>query len=43
MVSILWKYSEDGEAWDAFCQMKATYKCIYAMVNSLKGYMPYSP
>ena len=29
-------YSEDGEAWDAFCQMKALINCIYAMVNSLK-------
>ncbi|WP_455782528.1 hypothetical protein [Phocaeicola coprocola] len=36
-------YSEDGEAWDAFCQMKATYKLNLCDGKLAEGYMPLTP
>jgi hypothetical protein len=36
-------YSEDGEAWDAFCQMKATYKLHLCDGKLAEGYMPLTP
>lgn len=36
-------YSEDGEAWDAFCQMKATYKLHLCDGRLAEGYMPLTP
>lgn len=36
-------YSEDGEAWDAFCQMKATYKLHLCDGTLAEGYMPLTP
>lgn len=36
-------YSEDGEAWDAFCQMKATYKLHLCDGKLSEGYMPLTP
>lgn len=36
-------YSEDGEAWDAFCQMKATYKLHLYDGKLAEGYMPLTP
>ena len=36
-------YFEDGEAWDAFCQMKATYKLHLCDGKLAEGYMPLTP
>lgn len=36
-------YSEDGEAWDAFCQMEATYKLHLCDGKLAEGYMPLTP